>query len=118
MQEFMYFIRSNGDIMEGRTEQEQQDHIQKVGAYIGELMQSGKLKSAQPLEIEGTLVEGSKGTFKDGPFNEAKEVIVGYFHILAENLEEATEIAKKNPIFESFDVKAEVRPIKQLDGIN
>ncbi len=74
--------------------------------------------SAQPLEIEGAIIHGNKGVFKDGPFNESKEVIVGYFHILAENLEEAVKIAKANPMFDDQEAVMEVKPIKQVDGIN
>ncbi len=118
MQEFMLFIKTKGDHLEGLSPEEQQAHIQKIGNYIGGLMQSGKLKSAQPLDMAGAVVYGNKGTFKDGPFNESKEVIVGYFHISAENLDEAIEIAKANPIFESEEASIEIRPIKQMDGIN
>lgn len=118
MQEFMLFIKTEGDHLEGLSPEQQQEHVQKIGNYIGDLMQSGKLKSAQPLDMAGTIIHGKKGIFKDGPFNESKEVIVGYFHILAENLEEAIEIAKANPVFESEEASIEIRPIKQMDGIN
>jgi hypothetical protein len=46
------------------------------------------------------MISGSKGTWKDGPFNETKEVIVGYYHIVAKDFDEAIEIAKGNPEFE------------------
>ena len=81
-------------------------------------MESGKLKGAQPLEMDGAVIHGNKSVFKDGPFNESKEVIVGYFHIMAKNLEEAIEIAKANPMFDDAEGTIEVRPIKQMDGIN
>ena len=81
-------------------------------------MEAGKLKGAQPLEIGGAVIHSNNGTFKDGPFNESKEVITGYFHILAENLEEAVKIAKANPVFETVDATMEIRPIKQMDAIN
>lgn len=88
-------------------------------AYIGGLMQSGKLKSAQPLEMEGTLISGTKGKLKDGPFNETKEVIAGYFLIEAKDLAEAVQIAKDNPVFQDgTNARIEVRPIKVMEGIN
>jgi len=59
------------------------------------------------------MISGSKGAWKEGPFNEAKEVIVGYYHILAEDLNEAIAIAKRNPEFEyGYTARVEVRPIK------
>ena len=118
MQEFMIFIKSKGDHLAELSPEQQQIHVQKIGKYIGDLMESGKLKGAQPLEMNGVVIHGNKGVFKDGPFNESKEVIVGYFHILAENLKGAAEIARANPMFDDTEVTIEVRPIKQLDGIN
>lgn len=118
MQEFMLFIKTEGDHLAGLSPEQQQAHVQKIGKYIGGLMESGKLKGAQPLETKGAIIHGNRGAFKDGPFNESKEVIVGYFHILAENLEEAIEIAKANPVFEDAEATMEVRPIKSMEGIN
>lgn len=118
MKEFMIFIKTEGDHLEGLSPEQQQAHVQKIGTYIGGLMESGKLKGAQPLEMEGAVIKGNKGVFKDGPFNESKEVIVGYFHILAEDLAEAIAIAKKNPIFDDAEGTVEVRPVKTMEGIN
>ena len=118
MQDFMLFVKTVGDHLNSLSPEQQQNHLKKVGNYIGELMQSGKLKGAEPLEMAGSYVIRQNGVFKDGPFNESKEVIVGYFHISASNLEEAVEIAKSNPIFEETDCTIEVRPIKKLEGIN
>ena len=62
---------------------------------------------------EGKIISCSKGGWKDGPFNETKEVIVGYYHILAEDLNDAIAIAKGNPEFEyGTTARIEVRPIK------
>ncbi len=118
MQEFMIFIKTKGDHLEGLSPEQQQAHVQKIGHYIGGLMEAGQLKGAQPLEMSGAIIHGNKGVFKDGPFNESKEVIVGYFHVMANNLEEAIEIAKANPMFDNADGVIEVRPVKQMDGIN
>ena len=81
-------------------------------------MEAGKLKGAQPLESERAIIHGNKGVFKDGPFNESKEVIVGYFHILANDMNEAREIAISNPMFEVAEGTIEVCPIKVMEGIN
>lgn len=118
MKEYMLLIRTEDDHLTKMSAEEQQKHVQKVGAYIGKLMQEGKLKGAQPLDMEGVMIHGKRGVFKDGPFNETKEVIVGYFHILAKDLDEAVEIAKANPIFEDVEARMEIRPIKKMEGIN
>jgi len=79
-------------------------------------MKQGKLKSAQPLVREGKMISGSKGLWKETTFTESKEVIVGYYHILANDLEDAIEIAKGNPEFEyTSTARIEVRPIKMKE---
>jgi hypothetical protein len=118
MQEFMLFIKTTGDFLEELSPEEQQAHVQKIGVYIGGLMEAGKLKGAQPLELKGAVIHGNHGVFKDGPFNETKELINGYFHILAEDMDDAIAIAKANPIFQDVSATVEVRPIKTIEGIN
>jgi len=118
MKEFLLFIRTEGDKFNELSPEEQQNHVQKIGNYINNLVKEGKLKSAQPLEMEGRIVSGKRGSLKDGPFIESKEVIMGYYHILAENLEEAIGIAKANPMFDKGMCRIEVRPIRTVEGIN
>ena len=119
MKEFMLLIRTEGDHLLALSPEEQQKHLQQVMAYMGDLTKSGNLKSAQPLEMDGAILSGSKGKIKDGPFNETKEVIAGYFLIQAKDLNEAIQIAGKNPVFGLDDQsQIEVRPIKILEGVN
>ena len=48
--------------------------------------------------------------------NHSQLVICNFF--VSENMEEAIEIAKANPMFEDAEGTIEVREIKQMDGIN
>jgi len=115
----MLFIRTEGDPWQLLSPEQMQAHVQKGVNYIGDLMQKGILKSAQPLDMQGKMVSGAAGSLKDGPFNETKEVIAGYFHIVAKDMDEALSIAKKNPIFEDgLGAKIEVRPVRTVAGIN
>ena len=119
MKQFMLLIRTQGDHFLEISQEKQQEHLEKVKVYIEDLMKKGKLKSAQPLEMDSVIISGTKGKLKDGPFNESKEVIAGYFLLMADSMEEAIEIGKNNPIFESTpNARIEVRPIKVLQGIN
>ena len=119
MQEFMLFIRTEGDPWQLMSPEQMQVHVQKGINYIGGLVEKGVLKSAQPLDMQGKMISGATGSLKDGPFNETKEVIAGYFHIVAKDLDEAISIARKNPIFEDgLGAKIEVRPIRIVEGIN
>lgn len=118
MKEFMVFIKSEENLVMKLSPEQQQEHVQKVGAYIKGLVESGKMKAAQPLEMGGTLVSQKGGKFIDGPFNETKEVISGYYLLVASNLKEATEICKADPRFEDGDWKLEIRPVMRIEGIN
>jgi hypothetical protein len=113
MREFMLLIRNEVDRQSEWSSERHQQFLQQCEKYIGKLKSDGKLISAQPLVREGKMVLGSKGNWHEGPFSETKEVIVGYYHIRATDLNEAVVIAKGNPEFEFGDTaRIEVRPIK------
>ena len=115
MKEFMLLIRTEGDPWTVLSPEQLQHHMQKGVAYITGLMNKGIIKSAQPFENEGGIISGNGKSFTDGPFNESKEVIAGYFHIVAKDIEEAKAIARANPIFEDgLNARIEVRPVKGI----
>ena len=118
MKEFMLFIRSEENPKSNLSPEQLQQHIEKVGSFIKRLADEGRMKSAQPLEMEGRILSYKNGKIVDGPYNETKEVISGYYHLLAKNLEEAIEITKGDPRFEEGIWRVEIRPIKKVEGIN
>lgn len=116
MREFMLLIRNEGDGKADLSPEDQQRFLKDCMEYIEQLKENGNLKGAQPLLREGKMVAGSQGSFKDGPYNETKEIIVGYYHIIAKDLDEAIAIAKGNPEFAyNKGAKIEVRPIKMVE---
>ena len=118
MKEFMLLIRNEMDHQANWSPEQHQQFLKKCEDYIGLLKKEGKLISAQPLVREGRLISGSKGAWKDVPFNETREVIVGYYHVLAEDLNDAMAIAKGNPEFEyGATARIEVRPIKMKEEV-
>ena len=113
MKEFMLLIRNEIDHQVTWSPEQQKEFLKKCEVYINNLKKEGKLISAQPLVREGTMVSGSKGAWKEGPFHETREVIVGYYHILAKDFDDAIAIARGNPEFEyGTTARVEVRPIK------
>lgn len=113
MKESMLLIRNHIDHQAGWSSEQHTQFLKKCEAYIGELTMEGKLVSAQPLIREGKIVSGSKGAWKEIPFNETREVQVGYYHILAKDIDDAVSIAKENPEYEfGTTARIEVRPIK------
>jgi len=116
MKDFLLLIRTEGDVWTSLSPQQLQEHIEKGTAYIDNLIKEGKLKSAAPLDKGSRIVTDTNGIIKDRPFNETKEVIAGYFHIVAEDIREAVEIAKANPIFSDIPTKIEVHLMKAIGG--
>jgi hypothetical protein len=116
MKEFMFFIRKQSDSELTLSPERHQQFLKGCETYIAKLKKEGKLISAQPIEREGNIISRQDDVWKAVPFSETKEVIGGYYHILAEDLSEAIAIAKANPEFEfNPDTRIEVRPIKMKE---
>ena len=112
----MLLIRNIGDGKANLTPGEHQKFLAGCETYIEELKKKGQLKSAQPLVREGKMISMENGSFIESAFNESNEVQVGYYHILANDLDEAVAIAKRNPEFAFVKgAKIEVRPIKMKE---
>lgn len=116
MKEFIFLIRNVSDGKAGLTPEQHQRFLNECMVYIENLKKEGRLKSAQPMIREGKIVSGSAGAFKEGPYNESSEILVGYYHILANDLDDAVRIAKGNPEFAFVKgARIEVRPLKMVE---
>jgi len=104
-----YLILSRGQWDEDASPQQIQDAIDRFYAWHGRLVDEGKMKPGQRLAVDAKRVSRSGVT--DGPFAEAKEVIGGYWFIVAGSLEEAATIAAGNPCL-AVGLSFEVRPIE------
>jgi hypothetical protein len=114
MKEFLLILKTEGSVWTDLSPEQLQKHMEHGTAYIGKLMKEGTIKSAQPLDSGSRIITGTNGNLKDGPFNESKEVVAGYFHIVAKDMDSAVAIAKANPIFNDIPTKIEVHPMKQI----
>lgn len=117
MKEFMLFIRNTEDSKSGFSDELNKEFVTKCEVYIGQLQSEGKLISAQPMVREGKFISGSGDGWKESPYNEGKDVIVGYYHIRANNMDDAIAIAKGNPEFAyTTTARIEVRPLKMKEA--
>jgi hypothetical protein len=108
---FEYLVISRGQWDQDLSLEEIQDAIDRFYVWHGRLVDKGKMKAGQRLAREGKIV--SKTGVTDGPFAETKEVIGGYWFILAGSLEEAAEIAAGNPCL-ACGLVYEIRPIESV----
>jgi len=113
MKEFLFVFRNDYQSVPKGSPEEMQAETKQWMDWIGGIAAQNKLVDrGNRLGSEGnTLKPGNVIT--DGPFMEIKEAIGGYTLIKAESLEEATEIAKGCPIFQSGG-SVEVRVINPL----
>lgn len=116
MKEFMLYIRNAGDAKAALSPGEHLAFIKKCEVYIGRLKAENKLIAAQPIVREGFIVSKNKNGWSSIAVDPTKEVQVGYYHIRANNMEEAIAMAKENPEFEYVSsASIEVRPIKMKE---
>ncbi|HRH97797.1 MAG TPA: YciI family protein, partial [Prosthecobacter sp.] len=81
--------------------------------YEGNLAK-GSCKPGSRLTMDAALVTRD-GIRTDGPFAESKEVIGGYWIIVAESLADAAAIASENPVL-PHGLNFEIRPLESERG--
>ena len=106
-----YLVISRGQWDRDKSLEEIQSAIDRFYIWHGRLVDEGKMKAGQRLAREGKLV--SRHGVIDGPFAETKEVVGGYWFILANSLEEAAAIAAGNPCL-ACGLVFEIRPIESV----
>ena len=116
MQEFMLYIRNESDHLKSLSEEMHKAFLKACEVYIKKLKDENRLIAAQPLVKEGTIISEDNGKWKKSAINETGELNVGYYHIRANDLNDAIRIAKQNPEFEyTTKARVEVRPIKSKE---
>jgi hypothetical protein len=109
-----YLVISRGQWDKNFSRDEIQNAINQFYIWIGRLVDEGKMKRGQRLAYKGKTVR-RQGATTDGPFGESKEVVGGYWFILAKDLDEAAEIAQGNPCLD-YGLFLEIRPIDPQIG--
>lgn len=105
-----YLVLSRGQWDKEAAKEDIEDAINKFYDWYTRSLASGRMKPGSRLSTEGALVSKS-GIVTDGPFGEAKEVIGGYWIIVASSLREAAEIAAQNPCL-PYGLTFEIRPLE------
>ena len=109
-----YLVIARGQWDKNLSRNKIQSAIDQFYTWYDRLVDEGKIKRGQRLTYEGKTV-ARQNVITDGPFGESKEVIGGYWFILANSLDEAAEIAKGNPCLDC-GLFLEIRPIDRERG--
>jgi hypothetical protein len=104
-----YLVISRGQWDKTLSRRQIQNAIEQFYTWLDRLVGEGKMKRGQRLTYEGKTV-GRQNVTTDGPYGESKEVIGGYWFILAHNLGQAAQIAEGNPCLDC-GLFLEIRPI-------
>ena len=104
-----YLLLSRGRWDADQSPEQIQATIDAFYAWHARLVAQGRFKVGQRLAKAAKLVTRSGIT--DGPFTEAKEVIGGYWFVLAGSLDEAARIVADNPCL-ACGLAFEIRPIE------
>lgn len=104
-----YLLISRGQWDDDADKAAVQATIDRFYVWYEQGLSDGRLRRGSRLENRGKLV--SRQGITDGPFAEAKELVGGYWFIVAQTLEEAAAIAAENPCLE-FGLSCEIRPLE------
>lgn len=104
-----YLLLSRGQWDPGKSKEEIQAAIDSFYVWYEQLVAQGRFRRGHRLGIGAKLVERTGVT--DGPFTEAKEIIGGYWFIVADSLQEAASIAAQNPCL-ACGLSYEIRPLE------
>jgi hypothetical protein len=110
--EFMFVFRLEPNPNFKPTEDQLNEMSQTWGAFFGNIAGQGKLVSTHQLGFEGKQIAPDK-TVKDGIYVSSSETITGNMIVNADNIEEATEMAKQCPILQMGGT-IEVRSIQPM----
>jgi hypothetical protein len=107
MAEFLVLSRGKWDSTAPRENIERAIH--DFYNWLARNVEQGTMKPGSRLGTEKVLV--SKSGVTDGPFGESKEIIGGYWFVIARDLHEAAELAAQNPCAQ-YGLYYEIRPLE------
>jgi hypothetical protein len=115
MSEFVFLYRSTPEQQREAmgTPAQAQRSLESYRAWIRTLEQGGHLAAhGQPLDPSGRVVKAER-MVTDGPYVEAKDLVLGFIVIEAADIDQAVELAHGCPIVQGGG-SIEIRPVVQL----
>jgi len=116
MSEFVFLFRATDSARQAAmgTPESAQRSMQAWLAWIRDLEADGHLKHpGQPLDVTGKVVRGQHKIVTDGPYAEAKDLVLGFIVVEARDLAHAAELSKGCPMLDG-DGSVEIRPVGTL----
>lgn len=119
MPKYMLILRADATVdYSGLSPEVLQQLLEKYNAWSSSLAQRGLLVDGKKLQDQGgkVMVPDGKGgvRVKDGPYQETKEVVGGFYVIKADNYEHAVKLTQGHPNFQFGSI--EVREVDFMGG--
>jgi hypothetical protein len=105
-----FLVISRGQWDKDASKEDIETAIHKFYNWLARNIADGKMKMGSRLSRERAVVSKS-GIVTDGPFGEGKEIIGGYWFIVARSLREAATLAAQNPCAQ-YGLSFEIRPLE------
>jgi hypothetical protein len=105
-----YLVLSRGKWDKSASQQDIESAIQKFYEWYERNLKNGLMKPGSRLSTDAAVVSRS-GIVTDEPFGETKEIVGGYWFIVARSLREAAELAAQNPCAR-YGLTFEIRPLE------
>jgi hypothetical protein len=106
-----FLVLSRGQWDKDAPPEKIQQAIDEFYVWLERCIAEGRMKMGQRLAREGKLV--SKQQITDGPFAETREIVGGYWFIVAGSLDEAAKLAAQNPCL-AYGLSYEIRPLELI----
>ena len=107
-----YLVLSRGQWDKDASKEDIEAAIHKFYGWLERNIDDGRMKMGSRLSRERALVSKA-GIVTDGPFGEGKEVVGGYWFIVARSLGEAAALAAQNPCAQ-YGLSFEIRPLESV----
>jgi hypothetical protein len=105
-----YLVLSRGQWDKDASKEDIEAAIVKFYDWLERNIAAGNMKGGSRLSRERAVVS-KRGVVTDGAFSEAKEVVGGYWFIVARSLGEAAKLAAQNPCAQ-YGLTYEIRPLE------
>ncbi len=118
MAKFMLILRDDPAAYADFSPRQFQELIEKYHEWSMKMEKEGRLDLGRKLTDDGGKVltkPGGKLAVKDGPFNETKEVVGGFYIITADDLGHAMRLCEDHPQF-AIGGSVEIREVDFMGG--
>ena len=109
-----YLLLSSGQWDKASAKADIEAAIDKFYAWYEANLAKGVFKPGSRLTMDAATVT-REGISTDGPFAEGKEVVGGYWIIVAESLAAASALASESPVL-AHGIRYEIRPLESERG--